>query len=114
MEKYRQFLVTRDSGVRKRFVTSVPRSGYRKRRTGSERSHVASAESLSERIDALAAALRAAGVAPDRIASILGTAATATMHALVLEALVDKGATPASAGGEHHALPSVQPMRIAA
>jgi hypothetical protein len=50
---------------------------------------VARAEALSERIDALAAALREAGVKPERIASILDTAATATMHALVLEALAD-------------------------
>lgn len=76
-----------------------------------------SAESLSERIDALAAALRAAGVASDRIASILGTAATASMHALVLESLVDEGAPapPAAAsGGEAHAALGVQPLRIAA
>lgn len=67
------------------------------------------AESLSERIDALAAALREAGVAPDRIASILGTAATATMHALVLEALA-RG----DAGGEPRPTHGVRPMRIAA
>jgi hypothetical protein len=69
---------------------------------------VTSAESLSERIDALAAALREAGVAPDRIASILDRAATATMHALVLEALIDDGAPAKSA------TPGVQPLRIAA
>ena len=73
---------------------------------------MASAESLSERIDALAEALRAAGVAPDRIASILGTAAAATMHALVLEALAD--GDDASAVDVPHALPGVQPLRIAA
>jgi hypothetical protein len=73
------------------------------------------AESLSERIDALAAALCEAGVAPDRIASILGTAATATMHALVLEALADGGAPrPAEAGGEPRSTHGVRPMRIAA
>jgi hypothetical protein len=76
---------------------------------------VASAESLSERIDALAAALRAAGVDPDRIASILGKAATATMHALVLEALVAEGGpAPAESGGEPRATHGVQPLRIAA
>jgi len=68
---------------------------------------MASAESLTARIDALAAALRDAGVAPDRIASILDTAARATMYALVLEALADEVA-PA------RATPSVQPLRIAA
>lgn len=76
-----------------------------------------SAESLSERIDALAAALRAAGVAPDRVASILGTAATASMHALVLDSLVDEGASTqpaAGAGGEPHPPLGVQLLRIAA
>lgn len=108
-------IVTRARGVRKRFVTPDTRSGYRNRRSSPERSHVASAESLSERIDALAAALHAAGVAPDRIASILGTAATATMHALVLEALVDEGArAPAEPGGEPRTTRGAQPLRIAA
>jgi hypothetical protein len=69
---------------------------------------VATAESLSERIDALAEALRAARVAPDRIASILGTAATATMHALVLEALADE------VGGEPRTLSAGGPLRAAA
>jgi hypothetical protein len=49
-----------------------------------------SAGSLADRIDALAAALRAANVAPDRVAAILGSAATATMHALVLDAVLDE------------------------
>jgi coenzyme F420-reducing hydrogenase delta subunit len=65
------------------------------------------AESLSERIDALAAALREAGVAPERIASILGTAATATMYALMLDELTEEGVGPRAAQG-------VQPMRMAA
>jgi len=66
-----------------------------------------SAELLSERIDALAAALREAGVAPDRIESILGTAATATMYALMLDELTEEGAAPRPTQG-------VQPMRMAA
>lgn len=66
-----------------------------------------SAELLSDRIDALAAALREAGVAPDRIASILGTAATATMYALMLDELTEEGTAPRPAQG-------VQPMRMAA
>jgi hypothetical protein len=53
------------------------------------------AESLSKRIDALAAALREAGVKPERIASILDTAATASMHALVLEELAGGAAIAA-------------------
>ena len=68
---------------------------------------MASAASLSARIDALATALGEAGVAPERIASILDTAARATMYALVLEALADEGA-PAQA------TPDVEPVRIAA
>ena len=56
---------------------------------------MATAESLTERIDALAEALRAAGVPTDRVSTILGSAATATMHALVLEALLDETPEPA-------------------
>jgi hypothetical protein len=48
------------------------------------------AGSLADRIDALAAALRAADVPPDRVAAILGSAAAATMHALVLGAVLDE------------------------
>jgi hypothetical protein len=89
VDKVSPWIVTRERGVRKRFVTPGTRSGHRNRTADSERSHVATAEVLSERIDALAVALREAGVKPERIASILDTAATATMHALVLEALSD-------------------------
>jgi hypothetical protein len=63
-------------------------------------------------MDALADALRAAGVAPDRIASILGTAATATMHALVLETLSDEIDAPAA--DTSSALPGIEPLRTAA
>jgi hypothetical protein len=49
---------------------------------------MAAADRLAERIDALAVALRDAGVAPERVASILGTAAEATMNALVLDAVL--------------------------
>ena len=49
-------------------------------------------ETLTYRIDALADALRAAGVPPDRVASILASAATATMHALVLDAVLEGNA----------------------
>ena len=70
---------------------------------------MASAETLAEKIDALADALRAAGVAPDRIASILGTAATATMHALVLDAVLEERGLPTPT-----AMPHVTPLRGAA
>jgi hypothetical protein len=55
---------------------------------------VASADTLTERMDALAEALRAAGVPADRIATILGSAAQATMHALVLDAVLEENARP--------------------
>ena len=45
---------------------------------------------LTERIDALAAALRAAGVSAEQSSSLLASAATATMHALTLDALLDE------------------------
>ena len=73
------------------------------------------AQSLTERLDALAEALRAAGVPPDRIATILGSGATATMNALMLDAVLDEnlhvapraGAAPVPAAPE-------QPLRVAA
>jgi hypothetical protein len=49
---------------------------------------------LTERIDALAAALRAAGVPQEAAASLLASAATASMHALMLDAVLDELATP--------------------
>lgn len=56
---------------------------------------------LSERVDALAAALRAAGVAPEVVSRVLESAATATLHALTLELLLDgpEPAGPAATGG---------------
>jgi hypothetical protein len=54
---------------------------------------MASADTLTDRMDALAEALGAAGVAPDRIAGILASAATATMNALVLDAVLQDNAS---------------------
>jgi hypothetical protein len=51
-----------------------------------------SPEVLTEKMDALAHALRDAGVDPERVARILGSAAAATMHALVLDAVLDEQA----------------------
>ena len=45
---------------------------------------------LTERVDALAAALRAAGVQPERACVLLAAAATATMHAVTLDALLER------------------------
>ena len=73
---------------------------------------MAYADRLTERIDALADALRDAGVASDRIALVMSSAATATMHALVLDAVLEDGHACAPAGAEQsHAS---QPLRVAA
>jgi hypothetical protein len=76
---------------------------------------VTTAESLTARFDALAAALRQAGVDPDRAASLLGSAATATMNALMLDAVLEENATPVAppqAAPEAH--PEQAPLRVAA
>ncbi len=44
---------------------------------------------VTERLDALAAALRAAGVSPERSAGLLASAATAAMTAVMLDALLE-------------------------
>ena len=43
---------------------------------------------LTDRLDALAAALRDAGVPAERSAALLESAATATMHAVTIDALL--------------------------
>ena len=67
----------------------------------------------TDRIDALAEALRAAGVGDDRIATILGSAATATMQALLLDAVVEANAAPAPQP-EPALEPVEAPLRVAA
>jgi hypothetical protein len=52
---------------------------------------------LTERVDALAQALRAAGVSQEQAASLLASAATASMHALMLDAVLDQFASPVTA-----------------
>lgn len=53
------------------------------------------ARNLTDCVDALAAALRDAGVSPEESAGLLAAAARATMHAVMLEALLDDaGASP--------------------
>jgi hypothetical protein len=79
-----------------------------------------SAASLTEKMDALGDALRAAGVDPERIAKILGSAAEAAMHALVLDAVLDEqSATAALAraavdGDDAPVAPDGEPVRLAA
>jgi hypothetical protein len=48
------------------------------------------AAALTARLDALAAALRAAGVSPDRCAGLLAAGAEVAMHAVTLDALLDE------------------------
>jgi hypothetical protein len=55
------------------------------------------AVALTHRIDALAAALRAAGVPPQQSTSLLASAANATMHALTLDALLEGQSTVVTA-----------------
>jgi hypothetical protein len=68
---------------------------------------------VTDRIDALAAALRAAGVSPDQASRVLSSAATAAMHAVTLDALLDLAPTSAPKTGAE-APPVQQPARIAA
>jgi hypothetical protein len=78
-----------------------------------ERSGVPSADTLTDRLDALADALCAAGVAADRVAGILASAATATMNALVLDAVLEDNA---AAPGERPRAgrPAAEPLKRAA
>jgi hypothetical protein len=48
------------------------------------------ARNVAQRVDALAEALRAAGVPPDRSAGLLAAAATAAMNAVMLDAVLEE------------------------
>jgi hypothetical protein len=48
------------------------------------------ARNVAQRVDALAAALREAGVSPDQSAGLLAAAATAAMNAVMLDAVLDE------------------------
>ena len=71
---------------------------------------------LTERIDALAAALRAAGVSPERSSGLLSAAAAATMQAVTLQALLDEQPQPTAAAGPPAAIaePRREPVSLAA
>jgi len=71
---------------------------------------------LAERIDALAAALRAAGVSEARSSSLLASAASATMHALTLDALLERSAPSAVVTPEPAVVaePTLPRVRLAA
>jgi hypothetical protein len=65
-------------------------------------------------MDALAAALRDAGVPQERAARLLGSAAEATMHALVLDAVLDENGAPVAAEPEQQPVQAEAPLRVAA
>jgi hypothetical protein len=48
------------------------------------------ARNVAQRVDALAEALRAAGVSPNRSAGLLAAAATAAMNAVMLDAVLEE------------------------
>lgn len=76
---------------------------------------MASAASLTDKLDSLAAALRDAGVSPERIATILGAAATATMNALVLDAVLEENAVGAAKSAvPDMPAPADEPLSVAA
>ena len=73
------------------------------------------ARNVAERVDALAAALRAAGVSPERSAGLLASAATAAMNAVMLDAVLEESQRgPAPATVAEHAALEPQPIRLAA
>ncbi len=69
-----------------------------KRRETRAVSAESTARNLTDCVDALAAALRDAGVSPEDSAGLLAAAARATMHAVMLEALLDDVAASPPAG----------------
>jgi truncated hemoglobin YjbI len=52
------------------------------------------ARNVAQRVDALAAALRAAGVPPERSAVLLASAARAAMSAVMLDAVLEEKLSP--------------------
>jgi len=68
---------------------------------------------VTDRIDALAAALRAAGVSQEQATRLLASAATAALHAVTLDALLDTSSAPAPVAHADE-LPAQQPVRLAA
>ena len=72
------------------------------------------ARNLAERVDALAAALRAAGVPPEQSAGLLAAAATAAMNAVMLDALLEENLAAAATVPVTEVGPVEQPIRLAA
>jgi hypothetical protein len=71
------------------------------------------ARNVAQRVDALADALRAAGVSPEKSAGLLAAAATAAMNAVMLDAVLEevKAATPVTVAEVGLV---AQPVRLAA
>ncbi len=69
---------------------------------------------LSERVDALAAALRAAGVDPVASEHLLGSAAAAAMDALALDLIVADAPSVKRVIAAAPARPHEQPIQLAA
>jgi hypothetical protein len=57
------------------------------------------ARNLADRVDALAAALRDAGVPPEQSAGLLAAAARATMNAVLLDAVLEERTTGTARSG---------------
>ena len=71
------------------------------------------ARNVAQRVDALAVALRTAGVSPEQSAGLLAAAATAAMNAVVLDAVLEEinAGTPVAVT---EVGPVAQPVRLAA
>jgi hypothetical protein len=63
---------------------------------------------VSERIDALAAELRSAGVAPELSSRLLASAAAAAMHAVTLDAILSEPQLGPSVAAAQVAQPAMQ------
>ena len=72
------------------------------------------ARNVAERVDALAAALRAAGVSPERSAGLLASAATAAMNAVMLDAMLEENQVATGTPAIEAAVVEQQPIRLAA
>jgi len=72
------------------------------------------AQVLSERLDALASALRAAGVDPSASERLLGSAAAAAMDALALDLIVADAPRVKRVVAAAPARPHEQPIQLAA
>jgi hypothetical protein len=71
------------------------------------------ARNVAQRVDALAAALRAAGVSPEHSAGLLAAAARAAMNAVLLDAVLEEtNAPPPMAATTVDT--AAQPVRLAA